>query len=140
VQCSSSLGYRFVHGPQLANGLSPERENFHQVVLTGRLRLALTRLNPQVPAAVIESAVLQLANPDMPGLLAANRRFHRWITQGLPITFMDGNREVGIRLKVMGFDDPAANDWLVVNQLTVQGSCPNPWWRKGSRMFSRLLV
>ena len=116
------MGYRFVHGPQLANGPSPERENFHQVVLTGRLRLALTRLNPQVPAAVIESAVLQLANPDMPGLLAANRRFHRWITQGLPITFMDGNREVGIRLKVMGFDDPAANDWLVVNQLTVQGN------------------
>jgi len=107
------MGYRFVHGPQLApDGATPECENFRQVVLTGRLRAALTRLNPQVPAAVIESAVTQLASPDVPGLLAANCRFHRWITQGLPITFMDGNREMGIRLKVMGFDDPAANDWL----------------------------
>ncbi|MCY4332598.1 MAG: type I restriction endonuclease subunit R [Cyanobacteria bacterium MAG CAR1_bin_15] len=117
------MGYRFVHGPQLApDGATPERENCRQVVLTGRLRSALTRLNPQVPAAVIESAVPRLASPDVPGLLAANCRFHRWLTQGLPITFMDGNREMGIRLKVMGFDDPAANDWLVVNQLTVQGN------------------
>jgi type I site-specific restriction-modification system R (restriction) subunit len=28
---------------------------------------------------------------------------------------------VGIRLKVIAFDDPSANDWLVVNQLAIQG-------------------
>ena len=39
----------------------------------------------------------------------------------LPITFMDGNEQRGIRLRVIAFDDPAANDWLVVNQLAVQG-------------------
>jgi len=116
------MGYRLVHGPQLApDGATPERENFRQVVLTGRLREALKRLNPEAPAATIETAVPQLATPSVPGLLAANRQFHRWMTTGLPITYMDGNREVGTRLKVIGFDDPAANDWLVVNQLAVQG-------------------
>ncbi|NDA76624.1 MAG: hypothetical protein EBY07_02220, partial [Actinobacteria bacterium] len=83
-----------------------------RVILTGRLRSALKRLNPEVPADTIESAVLQLANPNVPGLLASNRQFHRWMTQGLPITYMDGNQQVGIRLKVIGFDDPASNDWL----------------------------
>ena len=116
------IGYTFIHGPLLApDGETPERDDFRQVVLTGRLRSALTKLNPGVPAATIESAVLQLANPNTPGLLASNRQFHRWMTTGLPITYMDGNQEVGIRLKVIGFDDPASNDWLVVNQLAIQG-------------------
>jgi hypothetical protein len=29
------------------------------------------------------------------------------------------HQQVGIRLKVIGFDDPTANDWLVVNQFSV---------------------
>ena len=116
------IGYTFIHGPLLApDGDTPERDDFRQVVLTGRLRSALTKLNPGVPAATIESAVLQLANPNTPGLLPSNRQFHRWMTTGLPITYMDGNQEVGIRLKVIGFDDPKSNDWLVVNQLAIQG-------------------
>lgn len=116
------IGYTFIHGPLLApDGEKPERDDFRQVVLTGRLRSALTKLNPGVPAATIESAVLQLANPNTPGLLASNRQLHRWMTTGLPITYMDGNQEVGIRLKAIGFDDPKTNDWLVVNQLAIQG-------------------
>jgi type I restriction enzyme R subunit len=71
------------------------------VILTGRLRSALQRLNPGVPASTIESALLQLANPNAPGLLASNRNVHRWMTQGLPITYLDGSQQVGIRLKVM---------------------------------------
>jgi type I restriction enzyme R subunit len=96
------LGYANAFAPNLApDGTSPERTDFTQVILTGRLRSALQRLNPDVPASTIESALLQLANPNVPGLLASNRNFHRWMTQGLPITYMDGNQQVGIRLKVM---------------------------------------
>jgi type I restriction enzyme R subunit len=120
------LGYAYAFAPDLApDGTTPERTDFRQVILTGRLRSALQRLNPEVPAGTIESAVLQLANPNVPGLLASNRNFHRWMTQGLPITYMDGNQQVGIRLKVIGFDDPASNDWLVVNQLAIQGTKHN---------------
>ena len=120
------LGYTHVFAPQLdSDGTSPERTDFRQAILTARLRSALQRLNPGVPAGTIDSAVLQLANPNVPGLLASNRNFHRWMTQGLPITTMDGNQQVGIRLKVIGFDDPASNDWLVVNQLAIQGSKHN---------------
>ena len=111
------LGYAYAFAPNLApDGTSPERTDFRQVILTGHLRSALQRLNLGVPASTIESALLQLANPNVPGLLASNRNFHRWMTQGLPITTMDGDQQVGIRLKVIGFDDPASNDWLVVNQ------------------------
>ena len=56
------IGYSFVHGPDLApDGKSPEREDFRTVILIERLRTALNKLNPDVPSATIESAVLQQA-------------------------------------------------------------------------------
>ena len=123
IEWFKEIGYSFVHGPDLAhNGKSPEREDFRKVILIERLRTALKKLNPEVPSATIESAVLQLTNRNIPGLLSSNRQFHQWMTTGLPITYMDGDQKIGIRLKIIGFDDPASNDWLVVNQLEVVGS------------------
>lgn len=120
------LGYAHVFAPELApDGIKPERHDFRQVILTGRLHAALTRLNPGVPSNAITNAILQLANPNVPGLLASNRQFHRWMTQGLPIKYMDGKQEVGIRLKIIEFNDPAANDWLVANQLAITGAKHN---------------
>ena len=120
------MSYTVVHGRNLApDGKTGEREDSRQVVLTGRLHRTLTRLNPQPPAATIAAAVRQLAHPTVSGLLPSNRRLHRWMTTGLPARYMDGKQEVGTRLKVVDFDHPAANDWLVVNQLAVQGNHHN---------------
>jgi type I restriction enzyme R subunit len=120
------IGYTHVFGPDLDSDAStPERSDFRQVILAARLRSALQRLNPGIASATLEAAVLQLTNPNVPGLLAANRQMHRWLTQGLPITVMENGEQRGIRLRVIDFDDPRANDWLVVNQLAVQGSKTN---------------
>ena len=44
------LGYAAGHGPQLAPGeLAAERDSFGEVVLVGRLREAIRRLNPAIP-------------------------------------------------------------------------------------------
>jgi len=44
------LGYAIGHGPQLAPGEpAAERESFGAVVLVGRLREAIRRLNPAIP-------------------------------------------------------------------------------------------
>lgn len=117
------LGYTPVFAPDLySEGSTPERSDYRQVILAARLRTALQRLNPGIASTAIESAVLQLSNPNVPGLLAANRQMHRWLTQGLPITVMEAGEQLGIRLKLIDFENPKANDWLVVNQLAVQGS------------------
>ena len=122
IEWFKEIGYQFVHGPDIApDSKSPERDDFRKVILEDRLRSALKRNNPEVPSRTIESAVLQLSNPNIPGLLASNRQFHSWMTTGLPISYMQGNQEVGIRLKVIDFENPKENDWLVVNQLAVHG-------------------
>lgn len=44
------LGYAVGHGPQMAPGESAaERDSFGKVVLVGRLREAIRRMNPAIP-------------------------------------------------------------------------------------------
>ena len=46
----AELGYAVGHGPQMAPGeVAAERDTFGDVVLVGRLREAISRLNPSVP-------------------------------------------------------------------------------------------
>ena len=123
IEWFKEIGYQFVHGPKIApEKEDQERDDLRQVFLIGRLRSALIKLNPEVPAKTIDAAVLQITNPNIPGLVASNRQFHKRITSGLQISYMDGNQEIGIRLKVIDFENPNENDWLVVNQLVVHGS------------------
>lgn len=67
------LGYAIAHGPHMAPGeMSAERNSFADVVLTGRLRNAITRLNPTIPADAREEALRKVLRPDNPSFLANN--------------------------------------------------------------------
>ena len=56
-----SLGWRVLHGPEIAPGeLAAERTDYSQVVLERRLRDALARLNPAVPSEAIDDAFRKL--------------------------------------------------------------------------------
>ncbi|MGI9228634.1 MAG: type I restriction endonuclease subunit R [Gammaproteobacteria bacterium] len=116
------LGYLCVSGYDIApDGDMPERVDHRSVVLKERLHSALSRLNPDIPASAIESALSQLTNPNIPALMNCNRQIHQWLTKGVNVTFMEDNQEIGQPLKVIDFDNPDNNDWLVVNQFTVEG-------------------
>ena len=63
------LGYAVGHGPHLAPGehagvtLTPalshgERESYSEVVLVGRLREAIRRLNPAIPDKALHGSIL----------------------------------------------------------------------------------
>ena len=95
IEWFKEIGYAYKHGPDIApDGKSPERDDLRQVFLIGRLKSALIRLHPGVPMQTIESAILQITNPDIPGLLASNRQFHKWITTGFQISYMYENEEI----------------------------------------------
>ncbi|MBI5756009.1 MAG: hypothetical protein HZA12_03710 [Nitrospirae bacterium] len=55
------LGYAVLSGPDIAPGeLFSERASYGDVILEGRLRSALTGLNPGIPAEAIEDAYRKL--------------------------------------------------------------------------------
>lgn len=120
------IGYQVKHGTEIApDSVSAERSDFRQVLLKDRLRQSIIRFNPDVPASVVDTTVNTLVTPNIPGLLASNRQLHKWMTQGYPVKYMDGNDERGIRLKLIDYDSPENNDWLVVNQVAIQGGKHN---------------
>jgi type I restriction enzyme R subunit len=50
----SGLGHTVLHGPDISpDGATPERVSYDQVLLTVRLREALGRLNPHLPAKTL---------------------------------------------------------------------------------------
>ena len=116
------LGYQYKCGYDIApDGEEPERTDYRSVVLHDRLRTALIRINPDMPASAINTALSQVTNPNIPSLMSCNRQVHQWLTKGIQVTYHKDNQEVGKQLKVIDYEDPENNDWLVVNQFTVQG-------------------
>ena len=115
------LGWRVAHGPDIAPGApEAERADYGQVVLERRLRDALVLLNPGLPAEALDDAFRRLTHPEGATLEARNRAFHRMLVNGVTVEYRAGDsRIVGAQIRAVDFDDPAANDWLAVNQFTV---------------------
>ena len=116
-----SLGWRIVHGPEVAPDTPrAERTDYGQVVLEQRLRDSVARLNPDFPAETLDDAFHKLAHPEGPTLEIRNRAFHRMLVDGVTVEYRASEGAVrGAQARVIDFDDPTNNDWLAVNQLTV---------------------
>ncbi len=117
----SGLGYQILHGPDISpDGPASERVGYDQVVLLDRLRAALKRLNPHLPADTLEEAVKQVQQTEKPSLVEENRRLHRMLVEGLEVEIAREDGSIGgDRVRLIDFDDPGNNDWLAVNQFTV---------------------
>src|SRR4030065_2020576 len=80
------LGYAVLPGPEIAPGeLFAERGSYQEVILHRRLRDALARLNPAVPADAVEDAFRRVSRVDSPSLVQGNRIFHRMLVGGVVV-------------------------------------------------------
>jgi len=116
------LGYSTLNGPMLApDGSSPERSSYEQVLLTGRLREAIERINPTATGELIDGALLALNRAESQNALVENERVHRLLTQGVPVEHRATDGSVRTSLVwLIDWDNPLNNDWLAVNQFTIQ--------------------
>jgi len=115
------LGYTVLHGIDIAPGEpNAERSSYSDVILSDRLRAALVKVNPRIPASALEEASRKVTRANSPSLLENNRQFHKWLTDGVDVQYhaADG-RIVNDIAWLIDFARPENNDWLVVNQFTV---------------------
>lgn len=118
----ADVGYSHVYGPDIAvDGNAPERNTYTQVLLVERLRNAISRLNPLIPLVAREDALQQVLNLDTPVLLAANRRFHRLLINGVQVEYQKDGETRGDFVRLIDFVDVAANEWLTINQFSIKG-------------------
>ena len=114
-------GWATAYGPDVApGGTAAERERYAEEILPHRLREAMVRLNPDLPASAREHAYRVLVRPEGATLEARNRAFHQMLVSGVGVEYRQlGGRVRGGQAQVVDFDEPANNDWLAVNQFTV---------------------
>jgi len=118
-----SLGYAVLHGPDIAAG-EPAAERtdptYRDVALEDRLRRALGRLNPGLPADALDDAFRKVTRSDAPSLLERNRAVHRMLVDGVTVEYRRADGSIaGAQAKLIDFNTPGNNDWLAVNQFTV---------------------
>jgi type I restriction enzyme R subunit len=122
IELLKSLGYAYVHGPNIApGGAHEERTSFKDAVLAGRLRSALSRLNPDLPASALAGALRKVTLHDTTDLVLNNQRFHKFLIEGVDVEYSDGVGGVRYaKARIIDFENPDANDWLAVNQFTIK--------------------
>ena len=115
------LGFANGHGPEIAPGEpGAERASFGDVVLVGRLRDAIHRLNPLIPEEAQEEALRKVLRLDTATFIGNNRAFHKMLRDGVEVEYRRSDGSIaGDRVCLLDFHDPSANDWFVVNQFTV---------------------
>ena len=125
----------------MSDGVALGRETPSEVVLVSRLRTALERSNPSVPpeeiaAAVDDSTRDRSAMPPE----HANREAYQFLKEGIKGSMADSDTSTSSglrppsprrgegtggqkteRLRVIDWQDPAANDFLAVRQITFSG-------------------
>ncbi len=118
-----NLGYGIAYGPDIAfDGATPERDaeaNYTDVVLVGRLRSALERINSTLPVDAIDEAVRKITRPESPSLIENNRSFQKMLTDGVDISWMGADGEKHDKAWLVDTTNPDNNDWLAVDQFTV---------------------
>lgn len=117
----SELGYEVLRGPHIApSEPSAERESFEDVILWGRLRDAMVRINRGTSPSLVAEAIKTLRRADSQSPIDENARVHKLIVEGIPVEHRDADGMLRTtRLQLVDFDDPSNNNWLAINQFTI---------------------
>ena len=100
------------------------RETKGEVVLVDRLRAALCSFNPTLPPEAISNAIDELTRDrSAMSLEAANREVYRLLKEGITVSVPDREHsgQKTERLRVVDWEHPELNDFLLVSQFSVTG-------------------
>jgi len=117
----AALGYAITSDAEIGpDGKAPEREAYADVVLAKRLTAAIEKLNPAIPVEARGDALRMVLATERPSLIEENRRLHKLMVEGVDVEFYSEDGTIrGDKVRLIDFDDLAANDWLATGQFTV---------------------
>ena len=122
IEWLQTQGYEHAYGPTIAPGQpNAEREDFRGVVLKNRLLSAIRRFNPQLPAEQAEQVVNDITGYHNADLVLGNKEMFSLITEGVKKTWRESGEEKTEVIKLIDFINTDANEFLFINQFTIQG-------------------
>jgi type I restriction enzyme R subunit len=118
----AGLGYEIISGLAIAPGEpAAERVDYKQVFLFDRLQTKLEDLNPKIPLEGLQEALRKIRLISHPTFIENNRAFHRLLVEGVDVEFRNADGQiVHDKVWLVDFANPDANEFLAVNQFTVE--------------------
>ena len=118
------LGYEYAFGPDIApGGAFMERGNSREVVLEARLKRSLRKINPEIPENKINEVAEEIIKYQHQDIELGNQEMFRKLTEGVKADIKDKNGDLrGEFVKIIDFKNPENNEFLVVNQFSIQGN------------------
>ncbi len=115
IERLEQLGYKHIIGTDIDR---PHKE----VVFKDSLEAALRRRYPELPDASLKQAIARFSRPQGVDLIRRNLDFHQLLARGfeVPLEKPDGSKEFR-HIHAIDWENPGANDFLVVNQLPIHG-------------------
>ena len=124
LELLASLGWKTVNAFEETFGAGGTlgRDGRREVVLHHRLRPVLARLNPGVPEAALEEAVVAVSRDrSLMDPTRANREVYDLLRDGFLAEWREDGEEKSARIAYVDWRDPARNEWLAANQVWVAG-------------------
>ena len=126
IEWFKELGYEYFLGVDIApESENPQRSSYQEVLLQKRLHVSLCKLNPTLPKSAIDEAIHLLKKPPNATLIQNNRDFHQMLLQGVSIEIKKDEESRGDVVKLIDFENPKNNDFVIVNQFTIKGTKGN---------------
>ncbi|WP_035921252.1 type I restriction endonuclease subunit R [Frankia sp. QA3] len=123
VETLGELGWQPMKGAQLGprSGGGGERKDWAEPILVGRLREAISQINPDLPASAVDEAVAVVLASESRDAIAENRRLHEFMARGMrSVTVIDEyGAETTPTIWLIDFRDPEVNDYVVASQVRI---------------------
>ena len=112
------IGYSYLPGSDLT--LNKERESYKDVILKKRFIQTIKTLNPFLTDSLAEEVYTKLKDIDHPDFIIKGKIFYEYLAKGLKLNYREREEEITRIVKLIDFENPENNEFLIVNQFKVE--------------------
>lgn len=105
-------GYEYLYGPDIDR-------DYHEVILKDYFDSAMFEINQGITTEIVEETYKTIKNLGLLKLEDMNATFYKYLIEGVPVTYRKNGEPATFTVKLIDFDNPARNDFKVINQYTI---------------------
>lgn len=98
--------------------------DYHEPYYREQLVAALRRLNPKASQQILDDALRQITTISDGGIIHCNETFTDMLQNGLAVPYLQDGEARTMTVRLVDFDNVAANDFRVVNQWRIEDLQP----------------
>ena len=113
IELLEKLGFKHIYGPDM------ERET-HDPLMKDELRNSLEMINPKLPSAAIDEAILKLRNYETVSLISKNETFMDYLQNGVQVSYHEKGETKSTLVYLVDYNNFSRNSFIVANQWTYE--------------------